>query len=87
MISRREHRSTPSCSTLTSADPFPPSPSPPTDPSQVLTEISKCSKANPNSYVRLAAFDNVRQVQIASFLVQRPAGAKDYCPVDKRALA
>eukprot|EP00798_Chlamydomonas_sp_ICE-L_P020562 gene20562-27354_t len=57
-----------------------------TDPSAVLREISSCNRAFPKAYVRLTAFDNQRQVQIASFLVQRPAGATDYCPVDKRSV-
>ncbi len=33
------------------------------------------------------AFDNVRQVQIMSFLVQRPRGAVDYTEVSKRSVA
>jgi Ribulose bisphosphate carboxylase, small chain len=33
-----------------------------TDPSQVLKEIRACEDAFPNSYVRIVAFDNVRQV-------------------------
>eukprot|EP00798_Chlamydomonas_sp_ICE-L_P013044 gene13044-3580_t len=57
-----------------------------TDPSMVLREIASCNRAFPNAYVRLTAFDNQRQVQIASFLVQRPRSATDYCPVDKRSV-
>ncbi|KAF5831772.1 ribulose bisphosphate carboxylase small subunit [Dunaliella salina] len=57
------------------------------DPSQVLSEISKCSKAFPNSYQRLVAFDNKKQVQIISFLVQRPRGAQDYCPIEERSVS
>lgn len=34
-----------------------------TDPSQVLKEIRACEDAFPNSYVRIVAFDNVRQVR------------------------
>ena len=41
-------------------------------PSQVLKEIAECRKAYPQCYVRLAAFDSVKQVQVISFLVQRP---------------
>lgn len=55
-----------------------------TDSSQVLKEIENCNNAFPDSYVRLVAFDNVRQVQCISFLVHRPAGAVDYRPTDKR---
>ena len=36
-----------------------------TDGSQVLKEIEGCTKAFPNAYVRLVAFDAVRQVQVA----------------------
>ncbi|KAK3253471.1 hypothetical protein CYMTET_37279 [Cymbomonas tetramitiformis] len=45
-----------------------------TDSSQVLAEVAKCSMAFPNAYVRIAGFDNVKQVQCASFLVYRPIG-------------
>lgn len=58
-----------------------------TDPSSVLSEIARCSKAFPQAYVRLVAFDNVKQVQIMSFLVQRPRTASDYCEVSKRSVA
>mmetsp|Transcript_2894 Transcript_2894/g.4969 ORF Transcript_2894/g.4969 Transcript_2894/m.4969 type:complete len:187 (-) Transcript_2894:639-1199(-) len=57
------------------------------DASQVLTETARCTKAFPTSYVRLVAFDNKRQVQIISFLVQRPKSATDYCDVAKRSVA
>eukprot|EP00854_Cymbomonas_tetramitiformis_P007751 gene7751-9215_t len=40
----------------------------------VLAEVAKCSMAFPNAYVRIAGFDNVKQVQCASFLVYRPIG-------------
>lgn len=33
-----------------------------TDPSQVLGEIRACESAFPNAYIRIVAFDNVRQV-------------------------
>ena len=46
-----------------------------TDPGQVLREISECRRAYPQCYVRLAAFDKVKQVQVISFLVQRPSGS------------
>merc|ERR1711966_595662 len=44
------------------------------DPNQVLTEVKACSRAFPNSFVRVAGFDNIKQVQCASFLVARPMG-------------
>ena len=36
-----------------------------TDPGQVLKEISNCERAFPDAYVRLVAFDPIRQVQVA----------------------
>ena len=57
-----------------------------TDGSQVLKEIQACTKAFPDAYIRLVAFDNVKQVQCAGFLVHRPTTAKEYQPVDKRSL-
>ena len=35
---------------------------------------------------RLAAFDNVRQVQVAGLLVHRPDTATDFCAPDKRSV-
>nr|AGH30308.1 chloroplast ribulose-1,5-bisphosphate carboxylase/oxygenase small subunit [Chromochloris zofingiensis]AGH30309.1 chloroplast ribulose-1,5-bisphosphate carboxylase/oxygenase small subunit [Chromochloris zofingiensis] len=56
-----------------------------TDPSQVLKEIDAATKAFPSAYVRMAAFDANRQVQVVSMLVHRPPGAKDYrLPEDRR---
>ena len=55
-----------------------------TDPGQVLAEISNATKSFPDAYIRLAAFDNVRQVQVASFLVHRPPSASDYKAPEKR---
>lgn len=49
-----------------------------TDPSQVLKEIRACEDAFPASYIRIVAFDNVRQVQCAGFLVHRPKGASEF---------
>eukprot|EP00210_Caulerpa_lentillifera_P007327 g7003.t1 len=49
-----------------------------TEASSVLSEISACERTFPNSYIRIAAFDSVRQVQIAGFLVHRPLNARDY---------
>lgn len=48
------------------------------DSSQVLTEIGNASKAFPDSYIRIAGFDAVRQVQVVAFLVHRPPSATDY---------
>ena len=48
------------------------------DPGQVLREIGACRKAFPDAYVRLVAFDSIRQVQITGFLVHRPSSARDW---------
>ena len=58
-----------------------------TDPSQVLKEVANCQKSFPKAYIRLVAFDNLKQVQCMGFLVQRPSGATEYCPIDKRSVA
>ena len=58
-----------------------------TDGSQVLKEISACTKAFPDAYIRLVAFDASRQVQITGFLVHRPDSATDFCAPDKRSIA
>lgn len=58
-----------------------------TDASQVIKEIATVTKTFPNAYVRMAAFDAARQVQVASFLVQRPKNATDWAPVEKRSVA
>eukprot|EP00955_Chlamydomonas_euryale_P059477 357392-Chlamydomonas_euryale.AAC.49 len=57
-----------------------------TDAAQVLKEVALCTRAFPNAYVRLVAFDNSKQVQCMGFLVQRPANAKEYCPVNRRSV-
>ncbi|KAG1671998.1 hypothetical protein FOA52_013371 [Chlamydomonas sp. UWO 241] len=57
-----------------------------TDASQVLKEVAQCTASFPTSYVRLVAFDNQKQVQCMGFLVQRPANAVEYCPVNKRSV-
>ncbi|KAL4436120.1 hypothetical protein ABPG77_005568 [Micractinium sp. CCAP 211/92] len=49
-----------------------------TDGHQVLAEVTNCRRAFPDAYIRLVGFDPVRQVQVAGFLVHRPANARDY---------
>ena len=56
------------------------------DASQVLKEISNCEKSFPNAYIRLVAFDQVRQVQCTGFLVHRPPGVNDYRSPDERSI-
>ena len=57
------------------------------DAMQVLREVVACTKAFPEAYVRLVAFDNLKQVQIMGFLVQRPKSAKDWKPNAQRSVA
>ncbi|KAL7184303.1 hypothetical protein ACSBR2_026455 [Camellia fascicularis] len=42
------------------------------DSSQVLNEIHDCKKAYPNAYIRCLAFDDKRQCQCMSFVIQKP---------------
>jgi len=56
------------------------------DPSQVLKEVDACTKAFPEAYIRLVAFDAVKQVQTMGFLVHRPSTASDFQPVEKRSV-
>ncbi|MBU5448976.1 ribulose bisphosphate carboxylase small subunit, partial [Blautia sp. MSJ-36] len=55
-----------------------------TDATQVLREIEAATKAFPDAYIRMAAFDAVRQVQVASMLVHRPASNNDYRKPNER---
>ena len=58
-----------------------------TDGSQVVAEMQACTKAFPGAYIRLVAFDAVRQVQMCGFLVHRPAGASEFQAPNKRSVA
>jgi len=58
-----------------------------TDADQVLKEINNCTKAFPECYVRLVAFDNTKQVQIMGFLVQRPKNARDWKAPEGRSVS
>jgi ribulose-bisphosphate carboxylase small chain len=57
-----------------------------TDPSQVLREIDNCTKSFPDAYIRLVAFDQVRQVQCTGFLVHRPPSAREFKATDRRSV-
>jgi len=54
-----------------------------TNTDEVLSEVKACTKAFPDCYIRVAGFDNIKQVQCSSFLVHRPASGAA-CAVDKR---
>ena len=46
-----------------------------TNPEEVLAEIRSCTRAFPECFIRVAGFDNIKQVQCSSFLpppLQRP---------------
>lgn len=58
-----------------------------TDGSQVLAEMKQCTKAFPGAYIRLVAFDAVRQVQMCGFLVHRPPQCSEYKKPENRSVA
>lgn len=39
---------------------------------ETLAEIEACKKANPGNYIRITAYDSVRQGQVMSFVVHKP---------------
>ncbi len=41
---------------------------------EVLSEVSACRSSYSNCYVRVVGFDNIKQCQIASFIVHKPRG-------------
>ena len=41
-------------------------------PQDVLTEIRECRAEYPASYIRVIAFDNIKQCQTVSFIVHKP---------------
>merc|ERR1712137_348825 len=43
-----------------------------TDASSVMAEVDECKANNPNSFIRILGFDNIKQVQCMGFLVGRP---------------
>nr|O24634.1 RecName: Full=Ribulose bisphosphate carboxylase small subunit, chloroplastic 1/4; Short=RuBisCO small subunit 1/4; Flags: Precursor [Fritillaria agrestis]AAB84179.1 ribulose 1,5 bisphosphate carboxylase, small subunit type I [Fritillaria agrestis]AAB86853.1 ribulose 1,5 bisphosphate carboxylase small subunit type IV [Fritillaria agrestis] len=43
-----------------------------TDAAQVVKEAAECKKEYPAAFIRVIGFDNVRQVQCVSFIVERP---------------
>ena len=55
-----------------------------TNSQEVLREIQLCKQLFPGTYIRVVGFDNIRQVQCAGFLVQRPSSA---LPLERRSVA
>ncbi|GMU11561.1 ribulose bisphosphate carboxylase small subunit [Corallococcus caeni] len=45
-----------------------------TDPVQVLKELDEAGLERPSAFARIIGFDNVRQVQVISFIAHRPEG-------------
>ncbi len=41
-------------------------------PQEVLNEVRECRSEYSNAYVRVVAFDNIKQCQVMSFVVQKP---------------
>jgi ribulose-bisphosphate carboxylase small chain len=54
---------------------------------QVLAEMNACTKAFPDAYIRLVAFDAVRQVQTCGFLIHRPPNATEFKAPENRSVA
>ena len=54
-----------------------------TEPRQVLSEIKSASDVLSDCYIRICGFDNIRQVQCASFIVHRPKN-DNVCNVNER---
>ena len=55
-----------------------------TNPEEVLSEIRACTSAFPDCFIRVAGFDNIKQVQCSSFLAHRPTNDRTFAPVDGR---
>ncbi len=41
---------------------------------EVLQEVNNCRNEYRNCFIRVVAFDNIKQCQVASFIVNKPAG-------------
>ena len=54
-----------------------------TNPEEVVAEIKMCTKVFPDCFVRVAGFDNIKQVHCASFWPPPPSD-NSACAVDKR---
>jgi ribulose-bisphosphate carboxylase small chain len=37
-----------------------------------LNEVQQCRSEYPNCYIRVVAFDNIKQCQVMSFIVHKP---------------
>jgi ribulose-bisphosphate carboxylase small chain len=43
-----------------------------TSPQEVLAEVQQCRSEYPGCYIRVVAFDNIKQCQVMSFIVHKP---------------
>ncbi len=43
-----------------------------TSPQEVLSEVQQCRSEYGNCYIRVVAFDNIKQCQVMSFIVHKP---------------
>ena len=41
-------------------------------PQEVLNEVQACRSSYPNCFIRVVAFDNIKQCQVMSFIVHKP---------------
>ena len=55
-----------------------------TNPDEVLQEIRACTSAFPECFIRVAGFDNIKQVQCSSFLAHRPSNDRTFAAVNAR---
>ena len=55
-----------------------------TSPDEVLADVRACTRAFPDCFIRVAGFDNIKQVQCSSFLAHRPANDRTFQPVTGR---
>lgn len=44
-------------------------------PQEVLNEVQQCRSEYPNCYIRMVAFDNIKQCQVLSFIVHKPGSS------------
>ncbi|HEY9625397.1 MAG TPA: ribulose bisphosphate carboxylase small subunit [Crinalium sp.] len=49
-----------------------------TTPQEVLNEVQQCRSEYSNSYIRVVAFDNIKQCQVMSFIVHKPNTSGGY---------
>ena len=49
-----------------------------TNPEEVLQEVRACTRSFPECFIRVAGFDNIKQVQCSSFLAHRPTNDRTF---------